>query len=127
MKRWRGYRPEFKNEPPTEKETKLIFTEEKPCTFSVFNFFHLLHPRTVIENCGDLFYGYYSYEYCTSIKDGSKEHNLTERWTDPSVKKHVQQTATAFQSVSSNILKYPQISSTYVYSGSADTLYVCSL
>ena len=36
------------------------------------------------------------------IKDGSKEHNLTERWTDPSVKKHVKQTATAFQSMRIN-------------------------
>ena len=33
-----------------------------------------------------------------SIKDGSKEHYLTERWTDLSVKKHFQQAAMAFQS-----------------------------
>ena len=45
------------------------------------------------------------------IKDGSKEHKLTERWTDPSVKKHVQvqQTATAFQSSWAVEDKYPQI------------------
>ena len=46
-----------------------------------------------------------------SIKDGSKEHNLTDRWTDPSVKKHVQQAATAFQSSWAVEDKYPQISS----------------